>query len=253
MRRRFAIILGGGRSARMGRDKRALKLDGRSLLALAVEACTGRDLIVAVTPDLPDDVGADRVACTLEDPPFGGPVAGIAAGIAALPSAHSDDEVLLLACDLPRVAEIVAVLDAVPLADGVEAAPGCGVSTSSTGGGSSPDRAISADRRSSTEHTGPADGGRPAGAGTPAGKGLDRLDRRGRLDCVCLVDAEQYPQYLAARYRRTALEARLVEVGETRAVSVRRLMRGLSVRGILASEIAVDIDTPDEASAAGIS
>lgn len=199
MQRRFAIILGGGRSARMGRDKRSLRLGGRSLLALAVDACAARDLIVAVTPDLPDDVPAERVVCTLEDPPFGGPVAGIAAGIAALPPAQPDDEVLLLACDLPHVAEIVAVLDATLLIDPIDSKSASAVS------------------------------------------------------CVCLVDAEGYPQYLAARYLRTALEARLVEVGETRALSVRRLMRGLRMRGILAPEIAADVDTPDEASAAGIS
>ena len=61
MQRRFAIILGGGRSARMGRDKRALMLGGRSLLALAVDACAGRDRIVVVTPDLPGDVPPERV------------------------------------------------------------------------------------------------------------------------------------------------------------------------------------------------
>lgn len=39
-------------------------------------------------------------------------MAGLAAGLAALPSISDGDEVLVLACDLPRVAEIVATLDA---------------------------------------------------------------------------------------------------------------------------------------------
>lgn len=195
MQRRFAIILGGGRSARMGRDKRGLVLDGRSLLARAVDACAARELTVTVTPDLPEDVPAGRVACTLEDPPFGGPVAGIAAGLAALPPTLPGDEVLLLACDLPRVADIVAVLDAAPLAS-------------------------------------------PAGA-PPA-------------DGVCLLDAEDYPQYLAARYRRAALEDRLRAVGDPRSQSVRRLMTGLELRRIPAPAITADVDTPDDAAAAGL-
>ncbi|MFT3832780.1 MAG: molybdenum cofactor guanylyltransferase [Micropruina sp.] len=192
MRRRFAIILGGGRSARMGRDKRALTVGGRSLLAIAVDACASRDAIVVVSPDLPDDVPADRVTRTLEDPPFGGPVAGIAAGMAALPPAVPGDEVLLLACDLPRVSEIVPVLDAIELAG-------------------------------------------------PAG-----------VDGICLFDAEGYPQYLAGRYRRTALDARLTAVGETRGLPVRRLMAALDVRGLAAAELTTDVDTPDEAAAAGL-
>ena len=192
MHRRFAIILGGGRSARMGRDKRALTVGGRSLLAIAVDACASRDAIVVVSPDLPDDVPADRVTRTLEDPPFGGPVAGIAAGMAALPPAVPGDEVLLLACDLPRVSEIVPVLDAIEL------------------------------------------------AGPPG------------VDGICLFDAEGYPQYLAARYRRSALDARLTAVGETRGLPVRRLMAALDVRGLAAAELTTDVDTPDEAAAAGL-
>ncbi|MFT4294780.1 MAG: molybdenum cofactor guanylyltransferase [Micropruina sp.] len=189
MQRRFAIVLGGGRSARMGRDKRALTLAGRSLLALAVDACAARDLVVAVTPDLPADVPAARVRTTLEDPPFGGPVAGIAAGMAALPPAEPDDEVLLLACDLPRVGDIVATLDA---------------------------------------------------AEFPA------------MDGVCLVDAEDYPQYLAARYRRTALASRLAAVGDPRSRSVRGLLSELRLARVPAPTITADVDTPEEAAAAGL-
>ena len=85
---RYAIVLGGGRSARMGHDKRDLVLDGRSLLARATDACVGRQVIVAVTPALPHDVDPTGVQRVLEDPPFGGPVAGLAAGLAALPSIY---------------------------------------------------------------------------------------------------------------------------------------------------------------------
>lgn len=228
MHRRFAIILGGGRSARMGRDKRALTLGGRSLLAIAVDACATHDGIVVVSPDLPDDVPADRVTRTLEDPPFGGPVAGIAAGLSALPPAAPGDQVLLLACDLPRVNDIVRVVDAAPPSEGVEAGSAPIVSTNST------------DEAGST------------------GGSLDRLDQQRALDQhleidgICLLDAEGYPQYLAARYRRASLDARLAEVGETRGLSVRRLMAALDVRGLAAADLTDDVDTPDEAAAAGL-
>lgn len=237
MQRRFAIILGGGRSARMGRDKRALVLDGRSLLALAVDACAARDLTVTVTPDLPEDVPAGRVTCTLEDPPFGGPVAGIAAGLAALPPGLPGDEVLLLACDLPRVADIVAVLDAAPLAESGEAPLVELVETS-------PPPTVS---------TGSTSGGRPSIDGNrgPAGERVEASEPAGR-DGVCLLDAEDYPQYLAARYRRSALEARLRAVGDPRAQSVRRLMTGLELERIPAPGITTDVDTPEEAAAAGV-
>ena len=187
MQRRFAIILGGGRSTRMGRDKRSLVLGGRSLLALGVDACAGRDLIVAVTPQVPGDVDRARLAVALEDPPFGGPVAGIAAGLAALPAARPGDEVLLLACDLARVGEVVATLDAAPL--------------------------------------GP--------------------------DGVCLVDAEDFSQYLAARYRRLTLAA-AIEAVDPRGCSVFRTLRRLDLHRIPAPAITADLDTPSDAAAAGI-
>jgi molybdopterin-guanine dinucleotide biosynthesis protein A len=119
MTRLFAIILAGGRSARMGRDKGSLRLEGRSLVARAVGACAGCDGIVVVAPELPDEVDPGAVGLALEDPPFGGPVAGIAAGLEALPTCRPSDEVLLLACDLPLVVDVVQHLRAVPLgADG---------------------------------------------------------------------------------------------------------------------------------------
>ena len=185
---RYAIILGGGRSERMGRDKRALVLGGHSLLSLAVRACGDRERVVVVSPDLPADVDDSRVILTLEDPPYGGPVAGTAAGLAALAPAHPDDEVLLLACDLPHAAAVVAALESSPM--------------------------------------GP--------------------------DGVCLLDAEAYPQYLAGRYRHSALAAALAAAGEPRGVSVRRLMRGLDLAQRSAPAIASDVDTPDDARGAGI-
>lgn len=99
----------------MGSDKAALIIEGRSLLARAIDACADCSVIVVVAADTPADVEPSRVTRTLEDPPFGGPVAGLAAGLAALPPADPGDEVLVLACDLPRVAAAVRTLIDAPL------------------------------------------------------------------------------------------------------------------------------------------
>lgn len=112
---RYTIVLAGGRSSRMGRDKGGLTLAGRSLIAHAVAACADWGQVVVVAAHVPADVDADSVVLAREDPPFGGPVAGLAAALAALPNAQPTDEILLLACDLPRVDTVVALLANAPL------------------------------------------------------------------------------------------------------------------------------------------
>jgi len=69
----------------MGRDKMGVLLDGRSLLRRTVDAALGwADAAVVVAPE-PEGWESDpRISFTLEDPPFGGPVAGIAAAVAVL-------------------------------------------------------------------------------------------------------------------------------------------------------------------------
>ena len=108
---RGAIVLGGGRSSRMGTDKLALLLDGRPLLARAVDAAWSWADVVVVAGDRPDGwVGDERTVFRREDPPFGGPVAGITAAFAELGPAL--DEVLILAGDLADPAAVVALLAA---------------------------------------------------------------------------------------------------------------------------------------------
>lgn len=118
MSARAAIVLGGGRSSRMGTDKLALLLDGRPLLTRAVEAALAWTDVVVVGGDRPDGWTDDpRVGFRREDPPFGGPVAGIAAAFGAL---HDPDEVLLLAGDLADPDGVVRLLaEAEPGPDGV--------------------------------------------------------------------------------------------------------------------------------------
>lgn len=103
-----ALVLAGGRARRLGGvSKPDVVVGGRRLLAHVLGAVAGPDVrrVVVVGPDtLVLPTGVTR---TLEDPPDGGPVAGIAAGLAALRDGAEPGWVLVLACDVPRVAGAV--------------------------------------------------------------------------------------------------------------------------------------------------
>lgn len=104
-----AIVLAGGRATRLdGTDKSALVLDGTTLLERVCRAVAGagRIVIVGAVDNPPGGIEVVR-----EDPPFGGPAAGIGAGLAALGPA-ANDVVAILACDLPYAASAFAVLRA---------------------------------------------------------------------------------------------------------------------------------------------
>ena len=110
-----ALILAGGRSARLGGvPKSGLRLDGETLLERTLRAAAGARAVVVVGPDpgnLPRGIAAVR-----EDPPFAGPAAAIAAGLAALGEDMRPGTVpaaawtLVLACDMPHVSRAVPVL-----------------------------------------------------------------------------------------------------------------------------------------------
>lgn len=72
------IILGGGEARRMGGvDKLSVELRGRRLIDWLLDTPDTRPIVVApATVSLPP-----QVLRTLEDPPLGGPVAGIAAAL----------------------------------------------------------------------------------------------------------------------------------------------------------------------------
>jgi len=92
-----AVILAGGKSRRMGRDKLALSLDGRTLLESAVgrfaEVFDRVFLSVADAGKYPD-IAVERIVDIL---PGAGPMSGLHAALTALP----DDGVFLVAADLP--------------------------------------------------------------------------------------------------------------------------------------------------------
>ena len=96
-------MLAGGNGRRLGTvDKPALVVAGRTLLDVALDA---------VAPALTVVVGPVRalppaILQTREEPPHGGPAAGLVAGLAALSDAGALDEaelVAVLAADLPGI------------------------------------------------------------------------------------------------------------------------------------------------------
>lgn len=89
-----AIILAGGRSTRMGMDKAQVKLNGCRLIDILIAELPATVCPVVISPH---QLNLDcRQVC--EDPPFQGPVAGIAA---ALPHCLAADFISVLAVDAP--------------------------------------------------------------------------------------------------------------------------------------------------------
>lgn len=99
----------------MGVDKAGLRLDGRTLLQRAVDACQSCRHVVVVAPAASvagiNSPGAS-FSVVLEDPPLGGPVAGIDAGLRALPEGDAVATVLVLAVDLADPDAVVRTLTA---------------------------------------------------------------------------------------------------------------------------------------------
>jgi len=90
-----AVVLAGGRAARLGGQRKPqLDVGGRTMLAAVLTAVAGAAERVVVGPPQPVAPGVRLVR---EDPPGGGPVPALAAGLAAV----GTGTVALLAGDLP--------------------------------------------------------------------------------------------------------------------------------------------------------
>ncbi|MFI6427979.1 molybdenum cofactor guanylyltransferase [Promicromonospora sp. NPDC050880] len=126
-----AVILAGGRATRLGGASKAdLVVDGAPLLDRALTAsAAAREVVVVGPPELAARLRETRPAAlrhevapaappgsrpiprlTREDPPHGGPVAGLAAGLRALP-APGAPWVLVLAVDVPYAVHAVTALE----------------------------------------------------------------------------------------------------------------------------------------------
>jgi molybdopterin-guanine dinucleotide biosynthesis protein A len=97
-----AVVLAGGAARRGGgATKPALQVGGRALLSRVLDAAGhARPRIVVGPPDLAALLPPD-VTLTREDPPGGGPVAALAAGLSNLSGPDPDSQVAVLAGDLP--------------------------------------------------------------------------------------------------------------------------------------------------------
>jgi molybdopterin-guanine dinucleotide biosynthesis protein A len=103
-----ALVLAGGAGRRLGgADKATIEIGGQTLLDRTIAAvAAARTLVIAGPPRVTVAPGTDRVRWCREQPPGGGPVAGLAAGLAHL----DGDLVVVLAVDMPRVAPAVPAL-----------------------------------------------------------------------------------------------------------------------------------------------
>lgn len=97
-----AVVLAGGAARRLGGvDKPGLRVGGATLLDRVLDACAGAATTVVVGPPRPT---ARHVVQVREDPPGGGPLPALAAGLR-----HTAAErVLLLAADLPFLSRATA-------------------------------------------------------------------------------------------------------------------------------------------------
>ncbi|MDT0274970.1 molybdenum cofactor guanylyltransferase [Blastococcus goldschmidtiae] len=109
-----AVVLAGGRAARLGgQAKPQLEVGGRTMLAAVLGAVADAERRIVVGPPQPVP---DGVVVVREQPPGGGPVAALRAGLPAVAS----DVVALLAGDLPFLhPALITQLRTTLVADGV--------------------------------------------------------------------------------------------------------------------------------------
>ena len=101
----FGLILAGGESRRMGRDKATLNYHGRSQLNWAFELLDSvcEKTFVSVRPDQRDEPTRAALPQIVDAQPGIGPIAGIGAALESFP----DKAWLVLACDLPYLSTTV--------------------------------------------------------------------------------------------------------------------------------------------------
>lgn len=113
-----AVVLAGGAARRLGGvDKVMLRVGGTPMLLRVIAGVRGATPIVVVGPESLHPRLPDRATLVADDPPGGGPVAGLAAGLAEVPAEAT--MVAMLGGDLPFLSpEAVALLRIAATTDG---------------------------------------------------------------------------------------------------------------------------------------
>lgn len=92
------LLLTGGASRRMGRDKALIEVGGQRLVDRSAAA-----LAAVADPVLEVGPGWSALPAVREDPPGSGPLAAVAAGVGVLRAGGHDGPVIVLAVDMPFV------------------------------------------------------------------------------------------------------------------------------------------------------
>ncbi|MFC9228239.1 DUF6457 domain-containing protein [Streptomyces decoyicus] len=215
------IVLAGGAAQRLGgADKPSLSVGGRPLLDRVLAACPDAAITVVVGPRRP---ATRDVVHTLEDPPGGGPLAALDAGLRHTTA----PTVLVLSADLPflTAATVQRLLEAATRTAGA-----------ATPGGSSA----------------PREGRAPHNGGAAAAAAAGRAPHDGAM----LQDASGRDQPLVAAYQVEPLRRELARVraehGTLAGLPLRALMAGLLLERLpdATTTASFDCDTWEDISAA---
>ncbi|MGW0967590.1 NTP transferase domain-containing protein [Streptomyces sp. NPDC002516] len=277
-----AVVLAGGAARRLGgEDKPGVRVGGRTLLDRVLAACADATRTVVVAGPRPT---ARPVEWAREDPPGGGPLAALDAGLRLTEAPH----VLVLSADLPFLEEktVRRLLDTLRTGaapqethappetphqadtapDTAPADADAGTASADAGNARSEARTSGADpvpggtgadagtapaaARTAGARTAPAGdskGAAPAGAGTRDGHQV-------RPDGVLLTDSGGRDQPLVAVYRADALRRELdllaAAHGSLAGLPLRRLVAALDLTRVTDPVASFDCDTWDDIAAA---
>ncbi|MFI0964261.1 NTP transferase domain-containing protein [Streptomyces sp. NPDC021080] len=258
-----AVVLAGGAARRLGgEDKPGVRVGGRTLLDRVLAACADAGRTVVVAGPRPT---ARPVEWAREDPPGGGPLAALDAGLRHTVAPY----VLVLSADLPFLEEktVRRLLDTLrtggthgtrPAPETLRPAPDGPVTHDDEPGTGQDGRGTRSERQTADvghgtgpdgHHTGP--GGHPVG---PDRHGTSS-DRQGtRPDGVLLTDTGGRDQPLVAVYRADALRRELAVLsaahGGLAGLPLRRLVAALDLTRITDPVASFDCDTWDDIAAA---
>jgi molybdopterin-guanine dinucleotide biosynthesis protein A len=116
-----AVVLAGGRSSRFGTDKMRALIDGRPLLdrSIAAVRSVAPTVVVVLAPGATRDLPADIIVAR-DAQAFEGPLAGLAAGLAAMPP-HIE-RILVVGGDMPTLSTpvLALLLDALGPSGGID-------------------------------------------------------------------------------------------------------------------------------------